>query len=397
MKIVFIEPLFFYPPNVGPRIRAFNLIKGLSEDHQVTVLCFIKPTEYRFIEEAKDYCYQLETVPINTNYSYFKSFLHILSSTPQQVFWAHSYLMHKKLAKIIEEQKPDVIYTYGLRMAQYASNITYPKVLDLCDSFTLHYERLLQYRRDLLSIMYRLEKLKVKNYEKEILAQFDRALLASPVDKEYLENLSNTHNIEVIPNGCDLSYFNPSLNKKTIKKEPYRLIFMGDMAFFPNSDSMLYFNSRILPLIRQKIPQVELYIVGSNPPKKIKKLSKDPKIKVTGYVEDLRPYLASSSIFIAPLRVATGFQNKVVEAMAMGLPVITTPQACGGIEAKVDEEILLADNAEGFAKQTIILLNNKNMQNQLAAKARQLVENSYTWPKAVQKLQTVFKKTIAKR
>jgi glycosyltransferase involved in cell wall biosynthesis len=290
-------------------------------------------------------------------------------------------------------------------MAPYATKYgEMPKVLDLCDSITLNYERFLKYRRDLLSSAYWIEKMKVKNYEGTIPADFNRSLVVSAVDKEALVsyaqslglNSATMSSIEVVANGVDLDYFpgSGSGGSGVLKYNPHRLIFTGTMSYFPNYDGIIHFYEHIFPLVQIQVPDVELYVVGRNPPKGIRGMSHDKSVTVTGFVPDVRPYMSSASIFVCPLRAATGLQNKILEAMAMGLPVIATSKALEGINAIPDQDVLVSDEPEEFAGLIVKLLLDEDLRRSFSVRGRQLMGEKYHWSRVADQLDKIYKEVV---
>lgn len=414
MKILFLTSRFPYPPFRGDKLRVFNFIRELSKKHQIILASFIEKHELELVEELKPYCQRIETVLLDKKRSYLNCLLHLFSRTPFQVFYYHSPQMEEMVSKLVDEERPDLIHAHLFRMAPYVTKHNVPRVLDLCDSIALNYERFLKYRRDLISPAYLVEKSKVRRYEGEILADFDRSLVVSPVDKKFLENLLPKMDItqmdrrgfpaprkmdrrgfpapqiEVVSNGVDLDYFKPM----SAEKDPHRLVFTGTISYFPNYDGILRFHREIFPLIKEAIPDTELYVVGSGPPKQIRKLAQGDGVVVTGYVDDVRPYVSSSTVFVCPLRAATGLQNKILEAMAMGVPVVATPQALEGINAAPGRDIVVADNPNDFASEVIKLLKDAKLREELSARGRAVVEERYSWQKTGETLNQIYKEVI---
>lgn len=405
MKILFLTSRFPYPPNRGDRIRTFNFIKHLSKRHEILLASFIEESELKFIPEVEKHCSRVETAPLDKKRSYLNCLFHLFSSVPFQVFYYSSPRMTKIVSRLVKEEKPDLIHVHLFRMAPYAAKYgEIPKVLDLCDSITLNYERFLKYRRDLLSPAYWVEKMKVKNYEGRIPADFDRSLVVSAVDKDAILSYSQgsdrdfrvSQTIEVVPNGVDLDYFpgRGSARYEVLKYNPHRLIFTGTMSYFPNYDGIIYFYEHIFPLIRIKVPDVELYVVGRNPPKGIRGMSHDKSVTVTGFVPDVRPYVSAASVFVCPLRAATGLPIKILEAMAMGLPVVATSKALEGVNARSDQDVLVSDDPEEFASLVVKLLLDEDLRRKFSGRGHKLVERNYNWSKAVDKLDKIYQEVV---
>ncbi len=386
MKILFITPTFPYPPDRGDRVRCLHLIRGISRQNKVVLLSFVRPEELSSVARL-DCCSRLETVPFSSAAGRKRSSINVFSTIPQQIYAYRSNAFRQKIGQIIEEENPDIIHAHSLQMAPYAAGYRIPKVLDLVETVTLMYKRMLAHRRDVLSLVYRLELSKVRRYESKVVADFDKVIVMSEPIKEFLARLSSRENIGVVRVGVDTDYFS-SDNTQRVKN---RIVFMGTMTFYQNVDAILYFYKDILPLIKKEIPDVSLTLVGGNPPDVIRRLENDPLISVTGYVDDVRPYLASASVFISPLRITTGLHVKILEAMAAGLPVVATSRSFEGSLAKNGRDVLIADTADDFAGQVIRLLTDDDLHKTISTSGQNLVKEHYSVTNSADDLEKIYK------
>jgi len=197
--------------------------------------------------------------------------------------------------------------------------------------------------------------------------------------------------LSVVPMGVDLDYYQPS-------NEEYgpNLLFTGTIRYFPNKDAILYFYNQIFPLIKDAVPNVKFYIVGNLPPKKIRRLMSNEDVVVTGRVEDIRPYFARSAVFVCPLRSGSGMQTKILEAMAMGVPVVTTSMAFEALDATAGKDIIIADDAKTFAEKVIMLLKDKELRQNVANSARALVERKYGWSSITKRMDIVYENILTR-
>jgi glycosyltransferase involved in cell wall biosynthesis len=300
--------------------------------------------------------------------------------------------MKRVVAKLMAEEKPDVIHAHLIRMAPYAIEYAEtPKVLDICDSMTLNYERFLTYRRDLAAPVYRHEQKRTRAYETTVPAMFDASVVISPHDRDFILGLNSDASLSIVPNGVDFEYFVPSAEGR----DPDLIAFMGTMSYFPNVDAAKWFAADILPIIKRTLHQAEFYIVGSNPASDIERLDNDKAITVTGFVDDVRPYVAPASVFVCPIRAATGLNNKVIEAMAMGLPVVATPGACEGIGVTPGKDILLAEQPMDFAEAVISLMTDTGLNQRIGKAGREFVMENFSWQHAGDKLRQVYAEVTA--
>jgi glycosyltransferase involved in cell wall biosynthesis len=226
---------------------------------------------------------------------------------------------------------------------------------------------------------------RVKIYETEIARWFDRVTMVSSLDREYLLSINSDIPVSVVPMGVDLEYFQPN----SVGDEP-NLLFTGIMQYFPNADAVQYFHREIFPLVKRAVPKAKFYIVGNSPTKKVVKLASDDDVTVTGRVDDVRPYFDKSAVFVCPLRSGSGMQTKILEAMAMEVPVVTTSLGFEALEATSGREIIVADGAEKFAREVIRLLKDKELRQTITQNAREFVESRYGWPSVVRRLDAVY-------
>ncbi len=392
MKILFITPRLPYPPHGGDKLRAFNFIKYLSRKHTIYLISFIESEkELEYIVPMKEFCANVEVILLRPIQSYFNCLLYSLSLTPFQVAYYRDRRMRDKITEVINGEKIDGVYVHLLRMAQYVKdNKEINRILDLTDALSLSLQRSLKFRSHLFFLFYLAEWLKISIYEPRIIKHFNRCILVSNVDKEASKSLEGADNISIIPNGVDFEYFKPT-GKEYSRNS---IVFIGNLHSFPNKDAVLYFCRDIFPFIKKEIPDIKFYIVGINPPNKILELAKDKNVIITGGVDDSRPYLSDAAAMVCPIRVATGMQNKILEAMAMGLPVISTSIATLWMDKKEDSGVLIADTPAEFAKKVTEVIKDKNLREKLSISGRKLIVESYDWHKNIGKLELLFEKGI---
>ena len=373
-------------------MRAFNFIKYLSRKHSIYLVSFIESEkELEYVAPMKEYCADVEVILLKPIHSYLSCLFYSLSLIPFQVAYYRDRRMKNKISEIINREKIDGIYIHLLRMAQYVKDIkAVNRILDLTDSLSLSLKRSLRFRNHLFFLFYFVEWLKISIYEPRIIQHFDRCLLISAVDKEATNLLRGAENISIISNGVDFNYFRPTGRQYN----PNSIVFIGNLHSFPNRDAVLYCYRDILPLIKRAVPDIKFYIVGINPPKKILELAKDKNVIITGGVDDSRPYLSDAAVMVCPIRVATGMQNKILEAMAMGLPTISTSIATLWMDKKEDSGVLIVDTPAEFAKKVIEVIKNKDLREQLSINARKLIVENYDWNKNIKKLELLFEEGI---
>lgn len=400
MKILFLSHKIPYPPNKGDRIPTYYRLMHLIKRHQVSLAfpCFDKQ-ELNQVEKIYPHCRSIDTVLIRPFWAKLRSLVYLFSRKPLTLPFFYSKALEKKIQQRIEEEDFDLIYVYSSSMAQYViDTFGIKKVIDLADSDSHKWLQYAKFCRKPISFIYQREGVLLKEYEKLLADCFDHTIAISENEKKLFRTYIPEAKISVVPNGVDSQYFRPKAeNTKTKNKtktyEQNRIVFTGAMDYFANVDSAVYFCREILPLIKAKIPEVEFYIVGSNPSAEVLKLAEDKKIVVTGYVEDVRPYLRKANLCVVPLRIAQGMQNKILQAMASGVPVVTTTKGNQGIQAESGKNIIVDDDPVGFSKSVIKLMLDSKLRQKIAVSGREFVINNYNWERNLEKFENILIET----
>jgi sugar transferase (PEP-CTERM/EpsH1 system associated) len=387
MNILYLSLRFPYPPHSGDKIRTYNVLKHLSRKHSISFVSFNQsPDEIKHIEKIQNFCSQVSTVRFSKTRAYSNCILNSLSEEPFQVAYWHSPEMQKTIDKLMDKDGFDLVHTQFFRTAQYIIKYTdKPKLLDSGDSFWLNLSRRAKLDRSLAWPLLKLEASKVKVYETQIAKWFDHVTMVSPLDMQCLLSNDSSLPVSVVPMGVDIDYYQPGADAYEMN-----LLFTGTIRYFPNKDAVLYFYSEIFPLIKKAIPNIKFFVVGNYPPKNIVRLASNSDIIVTGHVEDVRPYFDKSAVFVCPLRSGSGMQAKILEAMAMGVPVVTTSMGATALDAVDGKDIIVADNPKSFADKTIELVKNRDLRDYIAQNARKLVEEKYEWSTIVERFNEIY-------
>jgi sugar transferase (PEP-CTERM/EpsH1 system associated) len=394
MRVLFLTSRLPYPPDRGDRLRVFNFLKNLSKTgHVIHLLSFIaQEEEKRYINELQKYCEEIRTVLLPATISKLKAGFGLLNNLPLQVSYYKSSRMQSELNTLINKNCYDILYVHLFRMAPYVLNYKdIYKILDLTDVVSKEIELSIPYRSGIKRKIYKLEFPRIRRYETEISGKVQEVWLISEQEAKLLRSYSPHSKIEVVTNGVDTDYFRPL----ELKKDPFSLIFVGNLQIDHNVDAILYFYESIFPLIRENLPQTKFYIVGASPNSRLRSLSKDNNVIITGLVDDLNLYLNQADIFISPLRFSAGIQNKILQAMSAGLPVVCSPLVNQGIEADPGREILVEKNPLHFAEQVIYLMRNPDRRKVIGLNARQFVKNKFQWENVTRRFQILeeeFKK-----
>ncbi len=394
MKILFLAHRVPYPPNKGDKIRSFNILKYLSRRHDIYLACLADDrNDLKYQKDLLKYCKKAEIAFINKFWVNFKMILYLIIGRPLSLAYFGSRYLQRVINIWLNSIDFDMIYVYCSSVAQYVvkSNRAY-KIMDYVDVDSDKWLQNAQYTGFPASLIYRIEGVRMKRYEKFIAENFQRCIFVAERDQKLFRSIKPDINASVIPNGVNLEYFSNNFDSSN----DLNIIFTGAMDYFANVDGVLYFYREIFPLIKKEIPGVKFYIVGRNPAEQIKGLKKDKSVIVTGGVEDIRPYLRKSLVYAAPLRISRGVQNKVLEAMAMGIPVVTTTKVLEGIGAKPARDLFSEDKPERFAERIIELLNDEILRAKIGKAGRRFVEEQYNWNTAFEKLENLLEEANAK-
>jgi sugar transferase (PEP-CTERM/EpsH1 system associated) len=378
MRLLVAAPRFPWPLDKGDRLTVYNLVQHFSRRHSVALVCFLEPgQDPAWVRRLEGVAERVEVVPLRRAAAYGRAALGLASRRPLQVHYYRSPAMARRLRAVVEEFRPDLVYAHTIRMAEYlAGDRPVPGALGMQISMALNYDRLARFASSpLWRAAYRLEAGRSGRYEPRIAARFDRCLLISEADVAAL-GLPRPTNVLVNPHGVDFEYFRRSPGAVA---EPGRIVFTGNMAYAPNRDAVEWFVTEILPLVRRQVPGARLDVVGADPPRRVLDLAADPAVEVTGRVPDMRPYLERAAAGVDPLRIGAGLQNKVLEGMAMGLPMVITSIANEGIGAAPGEEVLVADDPPAFAAAVARLLEDPGLGRAIGERARRMIEQRWSW------------------
>jgi sugar transferase (PEP-CTERM/EpsH1 system associated) len=390
MRILFLTSRVPYPPDRGDRLRVFNFIKHLSREHDLSLVSFIaQDYEREHLAILRNYCQDVRVVMKGRYRSATTVFGNLWRSDPLQVLYYRSEVMRQLVDEMLGKAHFDAVYTHLFRMAPYVMDHTeLYRIVDLTDVISKEIDRSLPYRGLVSRLIYGIEKPRIARYEQWVARNFEEIWLISEADRKILAACCPTSNIQVITNGVDLEHFFPTGQPP----RPNSLVFVGHLGVFHNVDAANYLVRDILPLIQQRVPDCTLKIVGADPGPSVRRLAQVPGVSVTGFVPDLNPVLNESSVFVAPLRFAAGVQNKVLEAMAAGRPVVTTTVVNDGLGARSEEDILVGDDPRTIADQIVALLQDKWRREQIGQRGLLFVRRKYRWDYVLERMRNIEKR-----
>jgi len=378
MNILHLMPYSPVPPNFGGALRTYNILKNIVRNHEVTLVSFGTLDDKRRIDE--EFGTSLKDViiipgPWEQKYRRLAQFY----STLNQHSFFHSFVvnsrMQETLDRIFNRKVFDIVQTEFSHLGSYNLKTDAIKILD---AHNVEYDNFRRMWKNMNSPLrkfhYYLEYKKLFKEEIEGCRKQDALFVTSERDKKLFEKDVSHVPMYVIPNGVDSAYFTSG---DTIP-EPWTLVFTGMMAYVPNYDGMLFFLDEIFPLIQKKIPQAKIYIVGNRPPKHLCQRASD-NVMITGYTDDVRPYIRRASVYVVPLRMGSGTRLKISEALSMKKPIVTTSIGCEGIKVVSGESVLIADEPQAFADGVIRLLYDADSRSRLIRNGYEVMRSTYEW------------------
>jgi len=387
MRILCLTSRLPYPPNRGDRLRAFHFIEHLAQAHELSLVSFIAHEDERqHLAALEAFCRRVHLVPLNPRSSAAAVARNVWRREPLQALYYRSPAMARLVAQLTASTPFDAAYVHLFRMAPYVAGYgDLYRVVDLTDVISKEIDLSLPYRGLASRLIYRLEKPRIARYERWVARTFEESWLISEADRRLLAAACPEGNVQVVPNGVDMEMFRP-LGEASA---PHSLIFVGHLRVFHNVDAARYLVGEILPLVREQVPGCTVEIVGANPAPEVQALAETPGVSVPGFVENLNQALNRAEVFVAPLRFAAGVQNKVLEAMAAGRPVVTTRAIADGLGAVPGQDLLTGEDAQTLAGEIVRLLGNGQLQATLGQAGRRFVQEKYGWHFAVERMAAI--------
>jgi sugar transferase (PEP-CTERM/EpsH1 system associated) len=392
MRMFFVCQRVPFPPDRGDKITTFNEIRHLSTKHQVHIFCLADgKRDLNNIPGLRPYAQSVTAVPVNGWKSKVRALEALFAGGPLSVAAFNEVKLHDAIREKFAELRPDLIMIYSCNVAQYAEHFPQvPRIMQFAELDSSRWGQFARRSPPPLRWVYAIEKQRFFAYEQHIAHTFSHALVCTAAEQSDFERLIPGAPISLVGNGVDLDHF----RSKGIAKQPGSIIFTGVMDYFPNVDAVVWFCDEVLPLVQRQILEAALTICGSRPVAAVRRLAKRRGITVTGRVPDTRPYMDKAELFVAPMRMARGIQNKLLEALAMGLPCIASCAATRGAAIPEGVGILTADDPENFAERVVCLLRDGAFRAKMAHKARAAVEQNYRWETQLARLDLVVAEVL---
>jgi sugar transferase (PEP-CTERM/EpsH1 system associated) len=401
MNILFVAP---YPPS-RIRSRSYGFIQHLRQEHTITVLSQVTTQqEQKDVETLRALGYEVVAVPESKQQSLLRSGFALFSSYPIQVAYARSSRFLQAMRQLCAQRSFDVIHVEHLRAIGSIEPLLkdYPLVWDAVDCMSSLWKQTSTVGANgVMRAFSALEYTRTEKYEAHfinnqthisVISEVDRQAMLALFQKRYPQstNIRADALVEVISNGVDADYFIPTQEKY----RPYNIVFSGKMSYHANVAAVHYLYQDIMPLIWQAQPAATLTIVGSNPPKSIQKLTTDSRVEVTGYVDDIRPYIRRAHIMMSPMVYSVGMQLKVLEAMALGTPAVISPQSARALSALPGRDMFVAGSPDEFAYSAIQLMNDTDLRTTVGLYGRRYIEQQHDWHVITGKLVNLYQRVI---
>jgi glycosyltransferase involved in cell wall biosynthesis len=397
MKILLTCKEFPHSKVIGGPIIIYNRLKHLSKNHLVSLAAFSKEEDKAFIPSVEGYCHDLKLIPLPPKRSRLEATEDFLfSPVPHYFLRVHdSPKMSRAIAEMVAKDNYDFVIAEYSVMGQFIHrNPLLPpvrRVISVHECYYLARLKDFRYYNQGWKKLKELINLKgLKRYEFEMYAQADKVLTLTTQGKEELLNIRPDLDIDIVPHGVDVEHFAYSDPEDTEQS----VVFVGNYLHYPNVNAVLYFYQEIWPKVKALLPELKFTIVGQAPPPEIQNLSQDSSIVVTGRVDDVTPYLRKGHIFICPVRLGGGFRGKILEAMAVGRPIVSTSLGAEGIPSVNGKNIIIADSPEDFATGIEKLMKDKVLYQNIRQEARNLVEEKYAWAKGVEVLENILEEMM---
>jgi len=393
MKILYVCHRFPYPPKRGGKIRPFNMIRHLHDrGHEVTVCSLVRgEAEADEGRGIAPHCRAFHMGRVREPQQWARMIARLPLITPSSMGYFYSRQLAATVRGLLARERFDLVFVHCSSVAPYVEQVQgIPKILDFGDMDSQKWLEYARYKPFPLSLGYTLEGNKMSWAEKRLARRFDLCTATTRAEWQTLQDYGTGADTDWFPNGVDAQFFSPADGTY----DPDTVSFIGRMDYYPNQECMQRFCKAVWPLLRARRAGIKLLIVGADPSPAIRALGELPGVTVTGSVPDVRPYIRGSALMVAPLAIARGTQNKILEAMAMGVPVVTSSAAAGGVDAEATRHLLVADAPEEIAAAILRVLENPVERERLASAGRARMLSHHAWPHSMQRLDTIIERCL---
>ncbi len=393
MRILYVCHRFPYPPRRGGTIRPFNMIKHLAQFHEVVVCSLTRNAQQtQDAHGIAPFCNEFHIGQVDDRVQTARMLATIPTPTTASEAFFHSGALNRTIRRLLAEQKFDLIFVHCSSVAHYVDHVQgIPKILDYGDMDSQKWLEYAQHKPFPTSMAYWWEGKRLLATEKRLARRFDFCTTITRAEHQTLLDFGSDTPSDWFPNGVDNSFFAPV---EESGYDPDTIVFVGRMDYFPNQQAMFDFCGNVLPLLKAHRPSIKLQIVGAEPSARILALGSIPGVTVTGTVPDVRPYVTRAALTVAPLRIARGTQNKILEAMAMGTPVVCSTIAAGGVDAIPEQHLLAADSPQDVAAAVLRVIENPGERARLSQAGRARVLSHHAWPHSMKRLDAIIDRCV---
>lgn len=390
MKILWITARFPLPPIKGDRLRAFHLLKRLARRHEIDLASFSRPEDLPHIDEMRGIVRSLDLVPFRAAPQALRMLPFVPTGVPFQVGLHRHPAMARIVRERLRERGHDAIVCMMLRSTVNLPPVPpCPMVADFVDSMTLNFANRLAKESGPMKAVVAEEVRRLRRHEPEQARRFAAVMVVSERDRQAIGG----DNVRVVPMGVDTQQFAPS----GAARSPRKIVFTGNLGYFPNVDAATWFAREILPRVRSEVPDAEFEIAGVGARKAVLDLDGLPGVRVVGFVEDMAAFIDTAAVAVCPMRSGSGMQIKMMEAMACAVPVVASSYAAEGIPARAGRDFLLADGADAFAAEVRELLRSPERAKAVGQSGREFIARHASWDAAADSLESLLQEAVAKR
>lgn len=393
MRILYVCHRFPYPPKRGGTIRPFNMIRHLAQSHDVVVCSLTRSAQQtQDAQGIAPHCAEFHIGQVDDRVQTLRMIATLPTPLTASASFFHSSRLQRQIRRVLAEQRFDLIFVHCSSVAHYVQHVRgIPKILDFGDMDSQKWLEYSQHKPFPLSLGYWWEGRRLLAEEKRLAARFDFCTAITRAEHQTLLDYGVDTPSDWFPNGVDNSFFAPI---EDVPYDPNTLVFVGRMDYFPNQQAMFDFCTNVMPLLKAKRPAIRLQIVGADPSPAVWRLGDIPGVKVTGTVPDVRPYVTRAALTVAPLRIARGTQNKILEAMAMGIPVVCSSIAAGGVDAVPGQHLLTADTPDETCAAILRILDDRFERARLSQAGRARVLSNHAWPNSMKRLDAIIDRCL---
>lgn len=396
MKILVVLPRFPYPLEKGDKLRAYHQIVELSKRHDVYLFC-VSHTKVTAAQRAalEPYCHAIKVVRLNRLRCYKNIVRNWFALKSLQMGYWNTASSKRACRAFAKQVQPDVVYNQMVRTMPLVARLPYPKVMDFQDALSMNTERRMERSHGIWRYILHFEFKMLRSSEYKAFSIFDALTVISETDNEAIPRKKGGE-ITIVPNGVDFDYFQP----RSSNLSPCDIVFCGNMSYAPNVDAVRYLVEEIMPLVWENHPEATVLIAGADPKPAVRALASKAmypqQVTVSGRLPDIRDAYASSKVFVAPMRIGSGLQNKLLEAMAMQKPCVTTSLANAALGATSGEQLFVGDSKEELANYISTLLDDEELRVRIAADGNRFVHERYSWAASVEPLEKIFNELVSK-